>query len=67
MRGNGWWRALTRAVALALASCAAGAGAAEVSVSVSSPTPGGKLRDYLHQARVEGNALAAGGGPTSSM
>ena len=62
MRGNGWRRALTRAAALALASCAAGAGAAEVSVSVSSPTPGGKLRDYLHQARVEGSALAAGGG-----
>jgi len=36
---------------------------AEVRVSVSSPAPGGKLRDYLHQARIEGSALADGGGP----
>jgi hypothetical protein len=35
----------------------------EVRVSVSSPAPGGKLRDYLHQARIEGSALADGGGP----
>ena len=32
-------------------------------VSVTSPTPGGTLRDYLHQARIEGSALAENGGP----
>ena len=62
MPGNG----LRRALALALLGLATGAVAAErgeVRVSVSSPAPGGKLRDYLHQARIEGSALADGAGP----
>jgi hypothetical protein len=53
------------AVALALALAASGAHAAgrEVVVSVSSPAPGGTLRDYLHQARIDGSALAASDRP----
>ena len=62
MLGNGWRCALAGA-ALGLASGAVAADTAEVRVSVSSPAPGGKLRDYLHQARIEGSALADGGGP----
>lgn len=46
-----------------LAGAGRSAAPAEVRVSVSSPAPGGKLRDYLHQARVEGSALAESGGP----
>jgi len=59
---KGWCCALVGAAALALACGVAGAEAAEVSVSVSSPAPGGKLRDYLHQARIDGSALADSGG-----
>lgn len=62
MLRNGWRCALAGA-ALGLASGAVAADTAEVRVSVSSPAPGGKLRDYLHQARIEGSALADGGGP----
>jgi hypothetical protein len=58
------WRSWAVGIAaLGLASSAAAAGAADVRVSVTSPTPGGKLRDYLHQARIEGSALAESGGP----
>ncbi len=32
-------------------------------MTVSAPSPGGTLRDYLHQARIEGNAFAEAGGP----
>jgi hypothetical protein len=48
-----------------LAFIASGALAAggEVRVSVSSPTPGAALRDYLHQARIDGSALAASDRP----
>jgi von Willebrand factor type A domain len=59
-----WKRALAGIAALGL--LATGASAAEsagVRVSVSSPGPGGKLRDVLHQARIEGSALAENGGP----
>lgn len=62
MLRNGWRCALAGA-ALGLASGAVAADTGEVRVSVSSPAPGGKLRDYLHQARIEGSALADGGGP----
>jgi von Willebrand factor type A domain len=58
-----WTFALAGLAALGLASRAAAAEAADVRVSVSSPAPGGKLRDYLHQARIEGSALAESGGP----
>jgi Mg-chelatase subunit ChlD len=34
-----------------------------VLVSVRSPAPGAELHDYLHQARIDGSALAGGGGP----
>ena len=48
---------------LGLVSGAAADDGADVRVSVSSPTPGGTLRDYLHQAHIEGNAVAEAGGP----
>jgi hypothetical protein len=54
--------ALTLALA-GLAAPSAEAAAGDVRVSVTAPAPGGKLRDYLHQARVEGSALAENGGP----
>jgi hypothetical protein len=50
------------AAALLAATAASGA-EREVQVSVTSPTPGGKLHDYLHQARIEGSALAASDRP----
>ena len=41
-----------------------GARAAEgVRVSIAAPSAGGKLRDHLHQARIDGSALAEGAGP----
>jgi hypothetical protein len=46
-----------------LAAAAASGAEREVRVSVTSPTPGGKLHDYLHQARIEGSALAASDRP----
>jgi hypothetical protein len=52
--------ALFAATALGLAP---GAEAGDVRVSVTSPAPGGKLRDYLHQARIEGAAFAESNGP----
>ena len=53
---------------LGLATLASGvfaAPAAEngVHVSISSPTAGGKLRDHLHQAQIDGSAFAEGAGP----
>ena len=60
---TGWTRALGGIVALGLAGSAAAAAGGDVRVSVTAPAPGGKLRDYLHQARVEGSALAENGGP----
>jgi hypothetical protein len=54
--------ALGTAAALALVASGAVA-AGDVRVSVSSPAPGGRLHDYLHQARIEGNALAESEGP----
>jgi hypothetical protein len=61
-----WCRRTTALLALAALGFAPGATAAEagdVRVSVTSPAPGGKLRDYLHQARIEGAALAESVGP----
>jgi len=46
-----------------LAADAALAAEGGVQVSVHSPSAGGTLRDHLHQARVEGNALAEPTGP----
>ena len=63
MRARRWTSALAALAALGLASGARAAEGGDVSVSVSSPAPGGKLRDYLHQARIEGSALAEHGGP----
>jgi hypothetical protein len=56
---------MRRASAAALLVLAASAHAAgrDVVVSVTSPAPGGTLRDYLHQARIDGSALAASDRP----
>ncbi len=58
-----WWPCVLAAALLGLVWGAAADDRADVRVSVSSPTPGGTLRDYLHQARIEGNAVAEAGGP----
>ena len=63
MRRSGWRPVLVGAAALCIVSGATAAENGDVRVSVTSPAPGGKLRDYLHQARIEGAALAEGGGP----
>jgi hypothetical protein len=63
MRWRGRTSALLAVAALGFAPGATAAEAGDVRVSVSSPAPGGKLRDYLHQARIEGAALAETGGP----
>jgi hypothetical protein len=49
--------------AILLAASAAAGAEREVVVSVTSPAPGGTLRDYLHQARIDGSALAASDRP----
>jgi hypothetical protein len=46
-----------------LAAGAAFAADESVRVSIHSPTAGGTLRDHLHQARIEGSALAEAAGP----
>ncbi len=49
---------------MALGLLGPGARAAEsVRVSIAAPSAGGKLRDHLHQARIDGSALAEGAGP----
>lgn len=58
-----WSGAFGTVAALALAAGAPAAESGGVRVSVGSPTPGGKLRDYVHQARIEGSAFAESGGP----
>jgi hypothetical protein len=61
---RGWWvSALGGIAALGLAASAPAAEGGDVRVSIASPAPGGKLRDYVHQARIEGSALAEGDGP----
>jgi hypothetical protein len=60
---GGWSWALGAVAALGLAAAAPAAAGGDVRVSVASPAPGGKLRDYVHQARIEGSALAESGGP----
>jgi len=61
---RGWWAsALGGIAALGLAASAPAAEGGDVRVSIASPAPGGKLRDYVHQARIEGSALAEGDGP----
>jgi hypothetical protein len=56
---------LALAVVLVVGFAAGEAFAAEeaVRVSIHSPSAGGTLRDHLHQARIEGSALAEGAGP----
>ena len=68
--GSGWRarRGTSRALCFGLAAlgllAAPGARAGEgVRVSIASPSAGGKLRDQLHQARIDGSALAEGDGP----
>src|SRR5262245_29036919 len=48
---------------LALGAPAARGADDGVRVSVASPAAGGKLRDHLHQAKIDGSACAEGAGP----
>src|SRR5262245_53952356 len=48
---------------LALGAPAARGADDGVRVSVASPAAGGKLRDHLHQAKIDGSAFAEGGDP----
>ena len=63
MRGRRFARALFGLAALGLFVPGARAAEDGVRVSISAPAAGWKLRDHLHQARIDGNALAAGSGP----
>jgi hypothetical protein len=56
-------RCIPAAFLVALVASSALAAGREVLVSVTSPAPGGTLRDYLHQARIDGSALAASDRP----
>jgi hypothetical protein len=54
---------LLGAAATAIVPAAAHAADDGVRVSITSPAAGGTLRDHLHQARIDGSALAESAGP----
>lgn len=56
-------RALCGLVVATLGVAPAHAAEDGVRVSITSPAAGGKLRDHLHQARIDGSAFAEGAGP----
>src|SRR3990172_4005212 len=55
--------ALFGLVAVGLSVPAARSAENGVRVSIASPAAGGRLRDHLHQARIDGSAFAEGVGP----
>lgn len=63
MRVGALARVLCGLLATTLGVAAAHAAEDGVRVSIASPAAGGKLRDHLHQARIDGSALAEGAGP----